>query len=190
MDDRGVALGEPDMVRVASEPYRQPSRLECAPGRTASVQRHRDRLAATVRPVDRPRIGFAPVCPLARPSGLRSSSRRLRMPVRVTGGGYAPDPSGPHLDFHRATQGLGNHGSRGCDACGLRKPIGLMVPPPAAVTGCTTRSPAWPVSRCRGRGPVWQSLETNPIRSRRRYAAPDGLCHPARFHWWRVAEMP
>lgn len=191
MGDRDVALGEPDMVRVASEPYRQPIRIESALGWTASVRWHRDRLVAAVRPAGWLRTGRGLVCPLARPPGLRSSPRRPRAPVRViTGGEYAPDPSVPHLDFHRATRGHGNHGSRGSDACGFRKPIGLTVPPPAAVTGRTTRSPASPVSRCRGGGPVRQSLETNPIRSRRRYAAPDGLCHPARGHRRRVAEMP
>lgn len=190
MDGRGVALGEPDMVRVASEPYRQPIRIEWALGRAISARRHRDRLIATVGPVGRPRAGCRSVCPLARPTGLRLLPRRPRMPIRVTGGGYPADPSVPHLDFHRATRRHGNHCSCGSDACGSRKPTSLTVPPPAAVTGYVACTSVRPVSGCRGGDPVRQSLETNPIRSRRRYAAPDGLCHPARFHWWRVAEMP
>lgn len=190
MGDRDAALGEPDMVRVASEPYRQPIRTACVSGGAAFPRKHTDRFAGTVRPLGRPSVGCVAVCPLARPPGLRSSPRRPRTPIRVTGGEYAPDQSAHHPGFHRARRGRGNHCSRGNGARGLRKPHGLTAPPPVPVTHGIARASMWPASRCGDGGPARHSLEINPIRSRRGRSTPDGQGHAGRVRRRRVAEIP
>jgi|AntRauTorcE11898_2_1112593.scaffolds.fasta_scaffold04915_2 hypothetical protein len=189
LDVRGAALGEPDMVRVASEPYRQSIRSACRPGRNAAVTGRVDRFAIAFRSSDRSCKGLRAVCPTARPPGGRSSPRRSRSPIRVTAGEYAPDPSGPHLDFHLTARNHANHDSCGGDASELRKPTGLTAPSPAAGTGRTIRSSAWPAHRRRGEDPVRQSLETIPFRFRALVTACAGMCRAIRVCQWRVAEI-
>lgn len=190
LDARGVALGEPDMVRVASEPYRQSIRSARVPRRNAVFTGRVDRFAVAFRSLDRSCKGFRAVCPTARLPGWRSSPRRSRAPIRVTAGEYAPDLSVPHLDFHRATRNHVNHGSREGDARELRKPTGLTAPSPAAGTGRMIRSSAWLAHRRRGGFPVRQSLETSPFRFRVLVTACAGVCQAIRVRQRRVAEIP
>lgn len=178
------------MVRVASELYRQSIRGASVQGWGPACGSRPDRSAVMFRPSGRAWNGRCAICPLARPPGLRSSPRRSRVPIRVTGGEYGPDTSASHPAFHCATRGHANHGSCGSDARGFRKSIGLTVPVSAAAMVCMNRSSPWSVPRCRDGGPVRQSLETIHFRSRLRITACDGLGRAFRACRWGVAEIP
>lgn len=162
------------MVRVTSEAYPQSIRIRLTSGAESVCPGIRRSLAALVRPVDQQPVSAKRVCPLGRPLGLRSSPRRVRAPIRATGGDSTADPSAPMSTSTAPPEVARTPGSRNRDVCGFRKPHGVTAPPLVGTKhGAACASP-WPTPAAGTtvpRGNPWKRNEPDPVAAARRLMA-------------------
>lgn len=189
MDGRSVALGEPDMVRVASEPYRKSIRDGGCLEWSMSTQAGCAGTARGMPWAGLRRYRLRPVCPFARPRGSRSLPRRPFLPIRVTPGEYLSDPSLPSPPFRRARPIRASHASH------MRAAHVPEVDPDGGsdISGIIGRERTRPDGAhfaCGDGGPARQALRTYLIRSRGSRAALDGACHRAAVRDHGVPVVP